>query len=144
MSNNCVIIFSHHFVIAYIICLQQFLPWFRDAVSTPVRVVTPPCDGPVTSLGALPWTWLFATSMTQTILGQKEDLSSISRCGDTRSETNVEEINKIYAAHQDKIKELEVLIEKLIKFSLPTVTVVISFVAVLAYTSVKMWFTSDK
>lgn len=76
--------------------------------------------------------------MTQTILGQKEDLSSISRCGDTRSETNVEEINKIYAAHQDKIKELEVLIEKLIKFSLPTVTVVISFVAVLAYTSVKM------
>jgi hypothetical protein len=46
------------------------------------------------------------------------ELSSISGCGDVHElEANVEEISKKDVPQQDKIKELEFLVEKLIRFS---------------------------
>jgi hypothetical protein len=50
---------------------------------------------------------------------------------------NVEEINKKDAAQQDKIKELRVFIEKLIRFSVANVSVVIALAAI-TYIFVKL------
>jgi hypothetical protein len=52
-------------------------------------------------------------------------------------EANVEEINKKDAAQQDKIKELRVFIEKLIRFSVANVSVVIALAAI-TYIFVKL------
>jgi hypothetical protein len=60
------------------------------------------------------------------------DLSSISRCDDRRAGRKVEIINKKDVAQQEKIKELKVLIvEKLIRFSMPTFIVLVALVVVL-------------